>query len=149
MARDFRTFLLYGSLSLLFATPGSATALGAAFPAPPPVKALTPEQKERLQERDRLRAQADRDRAMGKLDDALAAAVKALALDREVQGSEHPDVVAALALLAKVHEAREDFGAARKAREEARRSPPGSGGRPAGKPARLARPGPWSIGWQS
>ncbi len=54
----------------------------------------------------------------GKLDEAVAAVVKELAVTREVQGELHEDVVGSLAFLARIHEAREDWAAARKALTE-------------------------------
>ncbi len=50
-----------------------------------------------------------------KLDQALALAVKELAVTREVLGEQHDDVVGSLEILARLHELREDWVAARKA----------------------------------
>ena len=76
------------------------------------------ERQERLQERDRLGAEARRLRAQGQLDEAITAAEKMLAIEREVLGAEHPAVAVSLEWLAKVYIEREVFAAARKARQE-------------------------------
>jgi CHAT domain-containing protein/Tfp pilus assembly protein PilF len=54
----------------------------------------------------------------GKLDDAAALAVKELAVNRDVRGELHEDIVNSLGFLARLQEAREDRAAARKALEE-------------------------------
>ena len=65
-----------------------------------------------------LGAEARRLRAQGKLDEAITAAEKMLAIEREVLGAEHPEVAVSLEWLAQVYIEREDFAAARKARQE-------------------------------
>jgi CHAT domain-containing protein/tetratricopeptide (TPR) repeat protein len=79
---------------------------------------LRKEQQDKLKERDRFQKEAERLRAEGKLTDAIAAAEKMLSIGRQVFGDVHPEVVDSLQLLAELHEAREDFVAARKARQE-------------------------------
>jgi len=75
---------------------------------------LTPEQQQRLKERDRYdQESADLEKA-NKLPQAIAAAEKMLAIEREVFGDVHPEVVGSLQLLARVNEALEDFTAAEK-----------------------------------
>jgi tetratricopeptide (TPR) repeat protein len=84
-----------------------------AKPAP-----LTKEQQEKLKERDQYDKEARKLQAEGKLPEAVAAAEKMLAIERQVFGDLHAEVVESLQLLAELHEAREDFAAARKARQE-------------------------------
>src|SRR5438552_5096886 len=84
-------------------------------PKPPP---LTAAQKERLKERDRFGAETQKLRQAGKLAEAIAAAEKMLAIERDVFGNGHEDVAGSLEQLAEMHEQREDFAAARKARQE-------------------------------
>jgi CHAT domain-containing protein len=90
--------------------------------APPALRALdvpkSPAQQERLKERDRCRAEMRKQSQAGNLAEAVAAAEKVLAIERAVLGSEHADVVNSLKTLATLHERREDFPAARKARQE-------------------------------
>jgi CHAT domain-containing protein/tetratricopeptide (TPR) repeat protein len=90
-----------------------AAAAGAESPAP-----LTQERQEKFKERDRFQKEAEKLQAEGKLPEAIAAAEKMLAIERELLGSVHPDVAMSLEFLADLHEAREVFPAARKARQE-------------------------------
>lgn len=92
------------------------TPLSAAEPPQPP--ALTAAQKERLKERDRLEREVFRLDGQGKRVEAIAAAEKLLAIEREVLGNFHSDVAGSLIFLAEAHESGEDFAAARKARAE-------------------------------
>jgi CHAT domain-containing protein/tetratricopeptide (TPR) repeat protein len=92
-------------------------AVGAEPPEPKPAP-LTKEQQEKLKERDRLQKEAERLRAEAKLPEAIAAAEKMLAIERQVFGAVHEELVGSLQFLAELHEAREDFAAARKARQE-------------------------------
>jgi hypothetical protein len=87
--------------------------LGAGKPAP-----LTPAQRQRLKERDRLNAEAPRLWDAGKKAEALAVWQKKLAIEREVFGQVHEVVAQSLERLARMHEWREDFRAARQARQE-------------------------------
>jgi len=84
-----------------------------AKPAP-----LTEKQKERLKERDKFAEETDKLRAAGKLAEAIQAAAKMLAIEREVFGNFHEDVAGSLEQLAEMHEPREEFPAAQKARTE-------------------------------
>src|SRR5262249_29848659 len=84
----------------------------------PSKPSLSKKQQEKLKERDRLSAEAQKLRAAGKLAEAIAVAEKMLALEREVLGELHEDVVGSVELLGKVHEQREDFAAARQPRQE-------------------------------
>jgi hypothetical protein len=94
-----------------------AGAAGADSPAPKPVP-LTKEQQEKLQERDRFQKGAEKLRAEGKLAEAMVAAEKMLAIERDVLGSTHPDVAGSLEFLAEMHEALEEFTPARRLRQE-------------------------------
>jgi tetratricopeptide (TPR) repeat protein len=92
-------------------------------PAPPraetpPSKPLTAEQRAKLKERDRLEAEVKKLYAAGKLAEAIAAVEKGLAIEREVFGPVHQDVADSLGWLTGLHEQREDFESARKARKE-------------------------------
>jgi CHAT domain-containing protein/tetratricopeptide (TPR) repeat protein len=85
-----------------------------AEPAP-----LTPEQRQqRIRERDRLAAEANKLYATGKLDETAAAVEKVLALQRDLSGKLDATTAGWLESLATVQEQREDFAAARKARAE-------------------------------
>ncbi|HEV3262883.1 MAG TPA: tetratricopeptide repeat protein, partial [Gemmataceae bacterium] len=91
--------------------------LGVLTPAwPEEPKALTAAQQKRLQERDRYEQQAQQLIQAGKLDELVAVWEKELAIEREVLGDRHEQVVRSLQRLAGLHEFREDFTAARKAR---------------------------------
>jgi tetratricopeptide (TPR) repeat protein/CHAT domain-containing protein len=84
--------------------------------AEPPKSPRTREQQEKLKERDRYGMETDRLRREGKLVEAVIAAEKMLAIERQVFGDVHEDVAGSLEQLAEMHEQREDFAAARKAR---------------------------------
>src|SRR5437870_13138201 len=99
---------------------GAATAWSqnpAAGPAPA-AKCSQAERARRLAERDRMRAGVIKLARSGKLDEAAAEAVKELAVTREVMGELHEDLVSSLTLMARLHEARADWAAARKALTE-------------------------------
>jgi tetratricopeptide (TPR) repeat protein len=85
---------------------------------PPAAKPLTAAQQARLKERDRYGDQTDKLRRAGKLVEAIAAAQKMLAIEREVFGDLHEDVIGSLQQIAEMHESREDFVAARQVRRE-------------------------------
>jgi CHAT domain-containing protein/tetratricopeptide (TPR) repeat protein len=102
----------WGVLILLLAIAGLARA------DEPQPKPLTEEQKTKLKERNRLAREAQQLGQAGKLDEMIAAWEKKLALERSVFGDLHEEVAASLAELASMHEFREDFDAARKARKE-------------------------------
>src|SRR5438128_811054 len=111
-----RTLLRLGFV-LLLAFHLALAALSAAEnePQPPP---LTAAQKERLQERDKYGELTAKYRQQGKLAEAIQAAEKMLAIEREVIGNFHEEVAGSLEQLAEMHEQREDFAVARKARHE-------------------------------
>src|SRR5262245_36686183 len=67
---------------------------------PPKDKPLTAEQKEKLKERDRLSKEAHDLEQARKFADAVAAAEKALAIEREVYGDLHDNVAKSLKFLA-------------------------------------------------
>jgi tetratricopeptide (TPR) repeat protein len=103
------------SLWLLVCGAASFLPLSVEAADPPP---LTAEQREKLKERDRFGAQTTALRKEGKLVEAIAAAEKMLALERQVFGDVHEEVAGSLEQLAEMHEEREEFAAARKARRE-------------------------------
>jgi CHAT domain-containing protein len=106
-------FLLSWALLAGMGWPG-ATAGG---PGEKP-KPLTAAQQARLKEGDRLAAEAHKLEQAGQLAEAVAAWQKKLAIDRAVYGDVHEQVAQSQAELARLHESREDFPAARQARRE-------------------------------
>jgi CHAT domain-containing protein len=68
--------------------------------------------------RDRLWKDAHALEKEGKLQDAITAANKALAIERRVFGEVHAQVATTLSRIAALHEKREDFDAAEKVRQE-------------------------------
>ena len=82
----------------------------------PKAAPLSQSQQEQLKEKDRLWAQSGKLRKEGKTAEAVAAAEKALAIQREVFGNVNADAATILEALAVMDEEREDFEAARKAR---------------------------------
>ncbi|HEY7157800.1 MAG TPA: CHAT domain-containing tetratricopeptide repeat protein, partial [Gemmataceae bacterium] len=66
----------------------------------------------------RLKAQRQKLSREGKLEEAVAATEKELTLVRELFGKEHKNVVVLLQFLSQLQERREDWAAARKARQE-------------------------------
>ncbi len=81
--------------------------------------ALPPQQRKlRLAERDRLMGEVKTLRDAGKLDEAVAAVEKALAIDREVLGNLHDNVATGLDWLGWLQERRQNFPAAFQARRE-------------------------------
>jgi tetratricopeptide (TPR) repeat protein len=88
-------------------------------PGPAPASKLSEVEKaRRLAEGDRYAREAIRLAQAGKIAEAIAAFEKNLAIEREVLGELHEDVVGALQFLAQVHEALADWAAARKALTE-------------------------------
>ena len=71
-----------------------------------------------IQERDRLRAEVIKLAQASKLDEAVLPLEKVLALTRELRGELHEDVVGSLEIIARMHELRDDWAAARKALTE-------------------------------
>ncbi len=84
----------------------------------PSFKISEAEKTRQLKERDRIKAEAITSEEAGKLDDAVAAQTKALAIERGALGELHEDLVASLQLLARLHVARDDLAAARTAYTE-------------------------------
>src|SRR5262245_13205357 len=84
----------------------------------PPARPLTAAQQDRLKERDRLGQQARQLAAAGRPAEAIKAAEAMLAIEREVLGRDHDDVVGSLQLLGQLHRDRGDLAAARKALQE-------------------------------
>jgi CHAT domain-containing protein/tetratricopeptide (TPR) repeat protein len=106
------------SMSRLVAICLAAWLTAAAGAQPPKPAPLTKEQQVKLQDRDRLQKKAEQLQGEGKLPEAIAAAEKMLAIEREVFGNVHPQVARSLQFLAKMYETQADFPAARQAREE-------------------------------
>jgi CHAT domain-containing protein/tetratricopeptide (TPR) repeat protein len=86
---------------------------------------LTAAQRARLEERDRLAAEVDKLWNAGKKAEAIAAVKKVVAIEKELLGANHRDVIESqqqldqlLKIVAGEHERREEFDAARKARRE-------------------------------
>jgi CHAT domain-containing protein/Tfp pilus assembly protein PilF len=75
-------------------------------------------QKERLDQRDKLKAESHKLAAASKLAEALLQANKALDIEREILGDLHEDVAGSLQWLADLREARTEWAAARQARQE-------------------------------
>src|SRR5438477_488853 len=96
----------------------AVSAVRAAEPPPAGAKPLTPEQKERLKERDRLASEARKLGGEGRLAEVVVAWEKKVAIEREVFGAGHAAVALSLEELARMQEYREDFAAARKVRRE-------------------------------
>jgi CHAT domain-containing protein len=84
---------------------------------PPKPAELTEQQKKRLEERDRLFTESQRQGEAGNLRRAIALLEKAAAIEREVFGDAHEKLVRTVEILAGMHELAEDFASARKARE--------------------------------
>jgi hypothetical protein len=89
-----------------------------AQPSEPKSAPLTPEQQAKVKERDRFQKEAQQLWAEGKHTEAVAAAEKMLAVEREVFGNFHPDVAGSLQLLGGMREVLEEYPAGRKARQE-------------------------------
>jgi tetratricopeptide (TPR) repeat protein len=88
-------------------------------PAQEPARSLSPsERQQRLRERDRYAQEAAKLAEEGKLAEAVTAAEKALALERQLFGDVHEEVVGSLQWIARLQEQREDFAAARRACRE-------------------------------
>jgi hypothetical protein len=79
---------------------------------------LASSRAKRLQQSADLKAQAEHQKADRKFDEAAATLGRALALDRELFGEASSTAADTLMLLAVVHERREDWARATKAREE-------------------------------
>ena len=84
----------------------------------PPKPELTVIQQERLKERDPLLKESLDLRQLGKYAEAIEAASKIEAIERDIFGQEHDEVLGTRDFIAHLQEQREDFAAARKIREE-------------------------------
>jgi CHAT domain-containing protein len=104
------------SLALLMALPVLALVPDVRPAAPP---APSPTQKERLRERDRLVRQANKQARARQGREAAISIRGVLALEQEVFGLTHPQIVQTLVWLAQTYERAEDFPSARAARREA------------------------------
>jgi CHAT domain-containing protein/Tfp pilus assembly protein PilF len=114
--RACRTIILACLTLVLPAVPRAFGQVPATSKPSPP---LTAQQQERLKERDQFGKQAVQLRSQGKLPEAIQAAEAMLALEREVLGETSEDAIGSLELLARLHQDREDWAAARKVRKEA------------------------------
>src|SRR5262245_63632264 len=96
----------------LFLVWAAGWGLPAGQPAEPAkAKPLTARQKARLEERDRLAAEAQRLGQQGKLAELVTSWEKKIAIEREVLGKVHAEVAGSLEVLARVQEARGEFKA--------------------------------------
>ena len=84
----------------------------------PPKPELTAVQQKRLKERDAFKLECRQHRQAGKLAEAIEATQKMLAIEREVFGEEHDEVLVSMDFLAQRQRDFDDFAAARKTREE-------------------------------
>ncbi len=80
---------------------------------------LTVEQKERLKERDRHQADVEKAERAGQLIEAITAAEKMLAVERQVLGDANEDTSGSLTWLARLYSEKGDFAKARAAADEA------------------------------
>src|SRR4051812_19915110 len=99
---------------------GLTTPRGQEASSPPPSSPKLPEAERarRLAEAERHKEEALRLAKTGELDEAVTAIGKGLAVEREVLGELHEEVVISLNFLAKLHELREDWAGARQALKE-------------------------------
>ncbi len=99
---------------------GAVTAWAQGQPpgAVPASKLSEDEKARRLAERDRYKQEAIRLSQAENIEETTAAFEKKLAIEREVLGNLHEDVVGSLQVLAFIHEFRADWLAARKALAE-------------------------------
>ncbi|OAI46312.1 hypothetical protein AYO44_11465 [Planctomycetaceae bacterium SCGC AG-212-F19] len=105
-----RLFLLLVGLFFL-------AGVGASGQAPPPKK-FTPEQEAKLQEYERLAAEANNLSAAGKLAEAIVIGHKLVALERDLFGKDHERVVTALDVLSGQYEKLGNHTTAIQLREE-------------------------------
>ena len=84
----------------------------------PPKPKLTAIQQERLKERDPLLKESLDLRQLGKYAEAIEAASKIEAIERDIFGQEHDEVLGTRDFIAHLQEQRGEFAAARKIREE-------------------------------
>jgi CHAT domain-containing protein/tetratricopeptide (TPR) repeat protein len=95
-----------------------AAATVQAQPPAPASAELTPAQREKLKERDRLVAQRREAQRAGKLDEAIAAERQVLALEKEIFGAAHEEVAGTWNVLADLYEAKGSYAEARQALQE-------------------------------
>ena len=110
-----RTIVLACLAIVLTAAP---RALGQAPAAPKPSPPSTANRQERLKDRDRLAKEVEQLKTHGKLLDAIKAAEAMLAIEHEVLGETSEDAIGSLEVLARLHQDREDWAEAKKARSE-------------------------------
>lgn len=105
-------------LVLFLLSLGTSMFLSSRMAAQPPRPPLNKEQQQKFKELNRVAAQRQKLSREGKLEEAVAAGEKELDLLRELFGKDHESVVRLLQFLAQVQERREDWAAARSARQE-------------------------------
>ncbi len=110
----------FATVLLISAVLGASTAWAEGQPpGPVPAPRLSePERIRKLAERDRYQQEAIRHAQANKVEESITAFGKKLAIEREVLGELHEDVVGSLVILARLHELNEDWAAARKALAE-------------------------------
>ncbi|HTU19456.1 MAG TPA: tetratricopeptide repeat protein [Gemmataceae bacterium] len=104
---------LCGGLMVMVVLWAAVSALALAGPP------LTAEQKERLKERDRCQEEVVKAERAGKLAEAVAAAEKMLAIERQVLGDNHEDTAGSLTWLTRLYGETGSFDKARAAADEA------------------------------
>src|SRR5437879_1782259 len=115
MSRPYRLRWRQGTI----AAAGVLAALLAASTGVAEPPKLTPEQQVQLRAAAKLGTDADSLRSNGKLNDAVAAVEKRLAIVREVFGKDALLTAVPLEQLARIQQEREDFDASRRAWQEA------------------------------
>jgi CHAT domain-containing protein/Tfp pilus assembly protein PilF len=105
-----RTLILLAG-ALLFVHSGNSQ-------EPKPLTPLTVEQQEKLKERSRLAAEAQKLATAGKFAEAVGLMERSVALHREVKGKDDLSCINSLIFIAEVQEVRDDLAGARKARQD-------------------------------
>jgi hypothetical protein len=95
--------------------PATEAGTGRGWAQDPKPVALTSDQKQQLEDRDRYAAQVQNLRQDGQLAEAVVAAVKKLAIERSVFGDFHENVGGSLDQLAELHAILGNLSTARKA----------------------------------
>jgi Tetratricopeptide repeat len=109
-----------GVVALCFLAVFAGPAAAADPPAANKPAVLSKAQRTKLlTERNRLWQEANRLRGKGKLNEAIPAARQALAIERQLFGKANADIAQSLEWLAQSHLKRDEFDAARTARQEA------------------------------
>jgi len=101
----WRPLILAGAVLL-------AVSINAGSQEQKPAKSLTPEQQEKLKERDRLVNEAAKLQMAGKLAETITVVERAVTLHREALGKDDPGIIDLLTPLATLYGQRENFAAA-------------------------------------